>query len=301
MDRFILFVNSEEPQCGVHQYGKRVHQIIQKSKRYAFPYITDLRAFWPTFDQYKPEAVIFNYYPSTMQWINHEFLAKVPVPKIALYHEVEITGFNYYIHLDPTFFEKDNHFTSGRPLFEYNKTWVLPTIPVIGSFGFGFENKGFDKIVTRVQSEFDEAIIRFHMPYAKFGDDDGVSARRIASNCKSLITKPSIRLEITHHFMEDEELLDFLAQNTINCFFFDNMYGRGISSSTDYALSVKRPIAITNNWMHRHMRNFQPTITIDNASLRWIIENGDVLQPYRDLWSSNNLIRDYERILDAIL
>ena len=298
----ILFVNSSEPHCGVHQFGKRTYQIIQQSQKYLFPYVTNLETFWPTYNQYKPVAVLFNYYPSTMPWVNYELLSKISVPKLTLYHEIELTEFDYYIHLDPTFFERNNHFTTGRPLFKYDKVWTLPTIPIIGSFGFGFDNKGFEKIVGKVQEEFDEAIIRFHIPYAKFGDEDGVSAKRIANKCRELITKPTIRIEITHHFMEDNELLDFLAQNTINCFFFDNMYGRGISSSTDYALSVKRPIALTNNWMHRHLRNAVPTITIDNANLKWIIANGNQpLEPYQQLWSNENLIKDYERILDAIL
>lgn len=298
----ILFVNSSETHCGVHQFGKRSYEIIQESQKYLFPYVTSLEMFWPTYEQYKPAAVIFNYYPITMPWVNHSFLAKISVPTFALYHEIELTGFNYYIHLDPTFFEQDNHFTTGRPLFEYHKTWTLPTIPVIGSFGFGFGNKGFEKIVRQVQEEFDEAIIRFHIPFAKFGDENGLSAKTIANNCRELIHKPAIRIEISHHFMDDNDLLDFLAQNTINCFFFDNMYGRGISSSTDYALSVKRPIAITNNWMHRHLRNAVPTITTDNASLKWIIANGNKpLEPYQRLWSNENLIKDYERILSNVL
>lgn len=298
----ILFVNSSQPQCGVHQFGKRTYNIIKHSSKYSFPYITDLSQYKPTYDVYQPEAVIFNYHPSTIDWVNTEFLASINIPKIALYHEVPITGFDYYIHLDPTRFEDEKNFTTGRPLFEYNNTFPVPEIPTIGSFGFGFDNKGWDKIIQKVNEEFDEAIIRFHIPYAHFGDSDGVNARRIANQLREHNRKENIRIEITHHFMSDEDLLDFLAQNTINCFFFDNMYGRGISSSTDYALSVERPIAITGqSWMFRHIRNNFPTICIEYAPLRWIMENGDVLQNYRKLWSNENLIQDYERILDEIL
>lgn len=298
----ILFVNSSVPNCGVHQFGKRTYDIIKHSSKYAFPYITDLRQYQPTFDTYKPKAVIFNYHPSTIDWVNHDFLRTIPVPKLALYHEVPITGFDYYIHLDPTKFESSNNFVTGRPLFNYKNDFPLPEITTIGSFGFGFDNKGYTRIVDMVNNEYDTAIIRFHIPYAHFGDSDGRNARRLADSIRATNRKNSIRIDITHHFMDDNELLNWLAQNTVNCFFFDNMYGRGISSSTDYALSVQRPIAITNNWMHRHIRNAQPTITIDNAPLKWIVANGNTpLEPYQQLWSNENLIKDYERILDEIL
>lgn len=296
----ILFMNSDQPQCGVYQFGKRTYEIISQSDKYKFPYLEGTSNFRQTFDTYKPRAVLYNYHPSTMGWIKEAM--QVDVPKIALYHEVPITGFDYYIHLDPTYYENNNNFTTVRPLFNYENNFPVPGVTTIGSFGFGFDNKRFDKIINQVNDEFDEAIIRLHIPYAYFGDVDGHHSRRIASELAVIPRKPGIKLEITHHFMSDRELLDFLAQNTVNCFFFDNMYGRGVSSSTDYALSVKRPIAITNNWMHRHIRNAQPTITIDNAPLKWIIDNGNKpLEPFQKLWSRENLIKDYERILDSVL
>lgn len=301
----ILFVNSTEPQCGIHQFGKRVGNTLKESNKYEFLYLTTDN--WNTFIQtimtYDIKAVIFNYYPATMPWISHHLLNQLNIPKLALFHELPITGFDYYIHLDPTFFEKDNRFTTGRPLFSYDKTFTLPSIPMIGSFGFGFHNKGYHRIVQQVQEEFDEAIIRLHIPFAHFGDQYGDSARSIGDYCKSLVHKPGVRIEVTHHFMSDEQILDFLAQNTINCFFFDNMYGRGISSSIDYALSVKRPIAITGmGWMFRHIRNISPTICIEYASLKWIIANGNTpLEPYQQMWSKENTIKDYERILDNVL
>lgn len=297
----ILFINSQQPNCGVYQFGKRVYNIIRKSTKYGFPYLEGLQDYENTCKVYQPKAIIINYHPSTMPYITHGFLNNLKIPKLAIYHEVPITGFDYYINPDPTYFEHDNIFVTGRPLFEYNKTFTLPDFPIVGSFGFGFDNKRFDKIVDLVNSEFDDALIRLHIPYAYFGDVGGDNAKRIAEYCKTKSRKPTIRVEVTHHFLNNDQLLDFLAQNTINVFMFDNMYGRGISSSTDYALSVRRPLAITNNWMHRHIRNANPTITLDNAPLKWIIEKGDTLEKYRQLWSDENLIRDYERILNNVI
>lgn len=237
-----------------------------------------------------------------MTWVTHDFLKLIKIPTLALYHEVPITGFNYYIHLDPTKFGDSKNFVTGRPLFEPFLEKVPTDKFTVNSMGFGFGNKGFDKIVQRVQEEYDEARIRFNIPFAYFGDRIGHSAKQIADYCKSLVYKPKVEIQITHDFMPDEDLLKWLSFGDLNCAFYDNMYGRGISSVIDYFLSVKVPIAVTNSWMMRHIRNTYPTITIDNAPLKWIVNNGSTpTDIYRQMWSNENLIKDYERILDEVI
>lgn len=300
----ILFVNSLQPQCGVHQFGKRTYNIIKYSKKYQILQL--LCGNWNTLVQtiltYDVKAVIFNYHPSTMGWVNQENLNSLHIPKLALYHEVPITGFDYYIHLDPTYFENGVNFTTGRPLFEPTLEKKPTDIFTVSSMGFGFHNKGFDRIITKVQEEFDTALIRLNIPYADFGDSDGRSAREIADKCRSLIYKPNITVNITHDFMSNEDLLNWLSYSDLNCALYDNMYGRGISSVVDYFLSVKVPFAVSNTWMMRHVRNIFPTITTDNASLKWIADNGHtVTDVYRNIWSNNNLIKDYERIIDSVI
>ena len=71
-------------------------------------------------------------------------------------------------------------FKTGRLIPEYHNTFRLPQITTIGSFGFGTPNKGFEKLVSKVLGEFDEAVIRLNIPYADFGDSEGLNARRIA-------------------------------------------------------------------------------------------------------------------------
>jgi len=76
-----------------------------------------------------------------------------------------------------------------------------------------------------------------------------------------LVSKDGVKLVTSHEFLEKEQLLDFLAQNTLNAFFYDRCEGRGISSAIENALAVHRPIAITRSNMFRHVLSENPSIT----------------------------------------
>ena len=54
-------------------------------------------------------------------------------------------------------------------------------------------------------------------------------------------------------FVNENDLLIFLQSNTMNIFLYDNLHGRGISSTIDYALSVRRPLGISDSFMFRHI------------------------------------------------
>lgn len=95
-------------------------------------------------------------------------------------------------------------------------------------------------------------------------------------------------IEASHQFLSHDALLDWLSQNTINCFFFDKCEGRGVSSSIDYALAVRRPIA-----MFRHIRKTTSSIVIDEMSLKEIIANGTKpFERYYQEWTKEKLIKD---------
>lgn len=301
----ILFLNHRQKQCGVYQYGYRSAMILEKSEKYNFIYceIESESELLQSIETHNPGAIIYNYVSATMGWLNKDILLKFKnILHYGIYHEGTEDlngGFDKYIMIDSTFADSGNRFSIPRPLFEgYETTSHLPSIPTIGSFGFGFNNKGFEKLVKLVNKEFDEAIIRLHIPFAFYGDSDGAISKSIASACESHVTKPNIKLVITHDFLSDEQVLDFLSGNTINAFLYDDMVGRGLSSVIDYALSVRRPIAITRSHMFRHISNANPSICIDNTSLHEIMKrNGDELKPYSDWHSNSNLIAKYEQIL----
>jgi SAM-dependent methyltransferase len=183
----------------------------------------------------------------------------------------------------------------------YQNNFPVPSKPIIGSFGFGTPKKGFEKIVQLVQQEFDVADVRFNIPSADFGDKNGISARAIATNCKDLINKPGIKLIVTHDYLNDKTMLDFLAQNTLNVFLYEDTSGRGLSSTVDLAMAVQRPITVSDAVMFRHVLDVDPSICIKNNNLKTIIQNNFTpLQKHYHEWNADNLLWEYERILNSV-
>ncbi len=309
----ILFVSHKERRCGVYQFGRNIADALRKSKKYSFIYAecSGVKEFLSFVDSVMPAAIIYNYYPSTLPWLKRKDIRKIKVPHIGMIHEVtqqaadsaDVYFFQYHIAPDPTLFLKNPIvYKTGRLVPKYLNSYDLPEIPTIGSFGFGTAGKGFERLISTVQEEFDEARIRLHIPFAAFGDSDGSEARAIAERCKKLISKPGIELLLSHDFLSHEQLLDFLAKNSINAFFYEENQGRGISSVIDYALAVQRPIAITKSHMFRHIYSTCPSICIEDGKLREIMGNGfePLLQNCRE-WNEENLIWDYERIMSKVL
>ena len=311
--RTVLFVSHKEQRCGVHQFGINTASALKNSEKYLFHYVECSSAleFHKSVNNLQPQAIIYNYHPSTLPWLKRRVLRKYGVPHVEIIHEVtqmvadlanEIV-FDYHIAPDPVLLLKNpTVFKTGRLIPKYDRDRSIPNIPTIGSFGFATSGKGFEKLVTIVQKEFDQAIIRLHIPYADFGDSGGERAKSTAIKCKNIIEKPGISLRVSHAFLSESEILDFLAQNSLNAFLYENTTLRGISSVTDYALAVQRPIAVTKSSMFRHLHSVQPSICIEDSSLNQIMETGfEPIERYRQEWNEENLIWDYERILDEIL
>lgn len=302
----VLIFNHKEKQCGIYQYGHRVASILQNSTKYNFIYCEadSAQEYHDMVNAYNPIGIIYNYYPMTMPWLSQHLISRYPnIVHYGLFHEEYIhhLGLNYHLYVDSTHNDTGNTIAVPRPLFK-NKNVVYPeiTVPTISSFGFGFGNKGFVRAINLVNSQFDEAIIRLHMPNAFFGDADKHQLSAVLSSCHSVPRKAGIQLHISTDFLSDDQVLDFLASSTINVFLYDEMMGRGLSSVIDYALSVNVPIAITKTYMFRHIRDAQPSICIEDRPLRDIISSGNTpLQQYREKWSHENFIKKYEYIISS--
>jgi len=255
-------------------------------------------------DKFKPVAIIINYHELTMTWFSG-CEKDNDIVYYVLHHEgTEHSNLNpdYYLYVDSTFRDVDNRFAVPRPLFETVPHGPAHDVPVISSFGFGFGNKGFGRIVKTVNDQFDEAIIRLHIPFAHYGDMDKQSIKNIYPGCYAEVKKTGIKLEITNDFYTDEQLLNFLSESTLNIFLYDEMLGRGLSSVIDYGLSVNVPLAISQSYMFRHIKMTQPSICYEDRTLPEIIASGpEILQPLRDQWSQANFIAKYEQILNNTL
>lgn len=299
----ILLINHREKQCGVQAYGKRLFEPALSSARYDCNYIdidNEVECqYW--INQIQPRIIVYNYYNgTTMPWLSQGFLDAQSVKQLCIFHEVPIDlRFDGIVCQDPTDINPSWH-KIARPIPLYTNTEPFPDVPTFGSFGFGLGGKGFGSIIDRVQEEYDRAIIKINIPFAAFGDANGRGAGDWARYCHTRIQKPGLELRITHDFFEEKDLLDFLAGNTCNCFFYEQNYGRGISGTLDYCLAVDRPIAITKSHQFKHFWQNSKACLIEGQSLQQIISAGtEPLALYHSMWGFTNVLQDWESIFRA--
>jgi len=310
----ILIVSHKEINCGIHQYGLDITEAMSASRKYLFRYVecSNQRELSNYILQTQPHAILFNYYPATMPWLDYKILSKILVPRLAIMHEVTQQAvdtandnmFDCWLCPDPTVVNT-NPVTFKIPRIVPNYTDVkdMPAIPTIGCFGFGFPDKGFEKIVSVVSSEFDRAKINFNIPHALSAVDKyGKMRAGVIRRCEGIIGERNIELSITQSFFDKQGILDFLAGNTLNAFFYDVDKYKGISSAIDYALAVQRPIAINKCGMFRHIYNAEPSICIEDTTMKRIIENGITpLHQFSSEWTPANFMAKMEKILGGVI
>jgi len=304
----ILFLNHSSKFCGVYQYGLRVSTILSKSTdiNYIYKEITTLDEYNSLITSESFNGIIYNYHGSTMKWLNKDTIQK-KVINIGMPHESLNNMFDIICDLDPFSNGPSNYYKIPRPIFEnikfdstsVNKDFITEytntNIPIFGSFGFGFSNKGFDKIIKMVNEQYDEAVVKLIITNPTFYADPN-EAFNIGNKCKEISVKPGIKVMVTHEFFSDEELLWFLNTNTMNIFLYDTMYGRGISSVIDYALSVKKPIGISDSFMFRHI--LSDKICLYETSIKECLQNTAELDKFREQNSNRNLISTFSDIIN---
>lgn len=284
----ILFVSRKSVRCGVSDYGLRVFDILKK--RFDIE-LKEIEA--PTMTE-GYDLCIWNYHYATLPW-----LVKSHGKNIMIFHEGPTPFiFDAYINSDSTAPEHEESFSSPRPLFEnvlfFDKVNEVTTI---GSFGFGFADKGYWRIAEMVSKEFDKALIRLSIPFAEFGDENGDTAKREVEKMRSYL-KPGIELEVSHEFLSQTDLLNFLRGNDINLFLYDALDSRGLSSTIDYALSVRKPIGISRSGMFRHLPK---EICVDSSSIKYVMSLG--IEPLKDIYkqhSNENLLNKYEQVINYV-
>jgi SAM-dependent methyltransferase len=312
-DESVLFISNKKQQCGVYQFGLGVGKSLLASQKYAFRYFEcdSQEEYFEVVETQKPIAIIYNYVPLTMPWLTRGIIRRFRIPHIGIMHEVSQAVadaandrlFDFHIAPDPTLLLRNPIvFKTGRLVPRYEGAHISPVGVTIGSFGFGTPGKGFERLVSIVQDEFDQAIVKLLIPYSTFEDADGSRARAIGEQCRALIRKPGIELNVCHDYVTEDHLLEFLGANSMNAFFYEHQPGRGISSVIDFALAVKRPLAVTKSCMFRHIYATRPSITIEDSLLSDILARGaSPVAPYVEEWTAENLVWDYERVVNSVL
>ena len=302
----IFLVNHKVKNCGVYQYGKRVASILSKSKNLIVHYLEmdNREEFQKEVDLHKPQVIVYNHLTGTMPWVDGEYvnqLRQLGIKQGTIVHNVAYsTFFDFYLHQDPNYKPNENNYRLLRPLFQYtNKTNLNPNKLKIGSFGFGFASKQYESLCACIRDNFHRTTfpveLRLHLTHSHFCENSrDIETIKFVSN--RILNNPNITLNITTNFISDDELLEFLAGNDLNIFFYQKYPSyNGISSSIDYALSVKRPIAICRSNMFSHIWNTTPSICAEDSSLKEIINNGfGPLEHYYNQWSHSNFIKVFE-------
>ena len=183
-----------------------------------------------------------------------------------------------------------------RPLLVYNGEYPKNKVLTIGSFGFGYLGKGAQDLVRTVSSskDIDKAVLNLHLPVSYYGDAQGIQANEVISLCRKYNDDSRIQLNISQEFKTNDEVLEFLAQNDINIFLY-KVDCDGLSSTIDYALSVKRPIAISKSNMFRHIQ--EDSILIDKNSITEIVKRGiEPLKKYYSKWSVENFREEFDMV-----
>lgn len=298
----VMFLNHESVQCGVYQYGKRVFSILSKDNRYSevvYQEVSNEDDYFKSLETHQPDIVIVNWHPDTIPWWSQNSSINTNCMKIAILHEngTPNFGFDKFLNSDMSSNFLENKFSLRRPLPHADPFIEKRNDTVtIGSFGFGFSNKGFEKICNRVVNEIDNGVIKLHIPKAFYGDSDGSMARSVMDRCLDICDGTNISIEISTNFMSDIELIHFLNQNDINMFLYDEMPERGLASTMDFAIAAMKPFAISNSAMFRHISARHPELV--TLSIKEIIALG--ISPTLDLmdiWDAQGLQND---VWDAI-
>lgn len=286
----IKFISRNTLSCGVADYGRRLNEILKKSKHEIdFEQVDGL-----TYSLEGYDLALYNYHVSTLPFLQGNLTPAIP--HVAIHHEGGVQfNASAVIDVDTT----KEGFTLLRPLFEgieFNQ--VKNEVPVIGSFGFGFSNKGFPKLAQLVKNQFKKAKIRVNIPFATFGDASGSMALNEVAKMRSILEGTEIELHATHEFYSHEEMLQILSESDINIFPYDELHGRTLSSTIDFALSARKPIGITNSYMFRHI--YKESIDVDKTPINEIIKNG-ALNDLTEFHSNKNLVDKFDANIDEIL
>jgi len=292
----VLILNHKIEACGIQQTGRRLYSLAADSDKVNFVYreIDSLREFIAVTRKIRPDTILYNCNNATMPWLTEDIVRDDSATSI-FYHHDDYEIRKYYDKY--LFLGNDDMLTEGlvprekrilvpRTLLppykgEYKKNKVV----TIGSFGFGFWQKGFHTLVKLVNDTFDEAVINLHLTKSYFVDKDGKILNEVSKECMRLNTNPKVELNITHDFKDDDGILEFLAGNDINVFLYNAGGNGGLSGVPDYALAVRRPIAISNYPMFRHI--MKDEIRVDKHSLQEILAQGTKpLEEFYENWSN---------------
>lgn len=121
-------LNHKHQQCGVYQYGKRLHHILQTYQEIGYEYqeVETEQEYYQLMDNHHYNAVIYNYCPPTMPWLNEQTIRHTQ-ENIGILHECDPAYFDKKIRIDPT---------APETTHSFKHVWKIPRLIVKSSFLF---------------------------------------------------------------------------------------------------------------------------------------------------------------------
>jgi glycosyltransferase involved in cell wall biosynthesis len=322
------FINPAQANCSIYESGRMVYGCLEESENYCLDYFSldmfDLPLFAKEgtiklLDEYRVvrsddpaeyDFWVFNWHFITMEpHLSLKSISRLPGVKFSIILELEPGDplklvhsdvFDGYIALDPTTPAVGKIFPFPRPLEGDLCNPKLPRdVPVIGSFGFGTPGKGFELLVEAVNREFDKAIVRVNIPKGAYtASMDSIHLEEYSKYIESLcmkIAKPGIDVRFTNAFMSPEELVDWCADNDLNCFMYTRRQS-GLSATTDQAIMSGRPLVTGSNDTFRHIQSYIPPYPI--TTLREAIRNTvPLVRKMQQDWSRKSFGNTFEHML----
>lgn len=302
----VLILNHPFVKCGVYQFGKRVYELAARSTQVSYFYriVSDKLDYTNEVRSLHPDYIVYNWHWDRMPWLTYDDVASRPgIKHFFMWHD----GSMFELYDKYLFFgaydpgckavpDESRRVLLPRPLFDYAGPYPVNPTPVIGSFGFSFDYHRYPQLIGLVARSFKQAVVRQHFTLPYFGDK-GTKMRTIIDQCQDALKGlPNITVEMRLDWMNDDELLTWLAGNDLNVFYYEPEYQNpGISAGLDYALSVRRPIAVTRNSLFRHVAN-EHTL-IEESSLGDILQAGTApLEGFYQDWSTRQFTKSMESL-----
>lgn len=307
--KIIAIVTHGETNCGIYNHGLVTAQILQQSNKYDFVFapVAGKEAFIDWYRNSRIDALLWNYHTNILGWVDDELIKELNIPQFMITGHDGIANFasiDHFFVCDPTFIPTSKYSPVARPIVFYPDIQYSPPEQVIkiGSFGFGQHTKNFPMVVDLVNSQFDVPVqLSLHISYGAFVDPSGNLAHEIADHCRA-IAKDHVDLTISHAYVDSNfDMVSLLNKNDLNVLCYSDMPGRGTSSCVDLLLAAKKPIAVSNSNMFRHI-NFKDEVLFERNSFHEIISRGIApLEIFYSMWANDVFIEDYERIFDKFI
>lgn len=320
-----IFVNTQKANCSIYSSGSMLYNVLVSANDYTLDYVeidqldieklhngqiaSSTKSLDAVYDFY-----IFNYHHHTMRerhFVQSSRFINLPGKTFCIVLEMtrndpfsffKPQGFTDLIVLDPTMDRPEpNIHAFPRPLLSFlptKKYDVLPDVPLIGSFGYATIDKGFDLIVKAAAEEFDRAHVRINLSPSTYADPAmGENFKvQIEQSCRAH-ERPGIKVEFTRHYFSDAELVDWCAENTLNCFFYTRTIP-GLAAATDQAIMSGSPLAVGENSTFRHIH--QHLKPYPQASLKELILTGHQgIDAMKHHWSKESCVAKFKQMLGA--